>query len=168
MPSGNYHIYIHNIVEQRKPTVPNPPSKGGSGNGSGTVPNPPSGSGSSVPSRVPSFVPGSQVFNTLKRFQSAKGLTLPPVAIGVAIQVVKSAEQAITTMNDYVSKQTGDYTSKLAWDNAMQTQKNVLHPVSSTIQAYLTREEWERRDKAVAEERSLLGDTAINTLTKGV
>lgn len=164
--ASNYHIYIHNVVENRKPTVPNPPSDGG-GSGSGTIPTPPSGGGSTPP-RMPGWVPGSQVVNTARRFQTAKGLALANVAIGVAIQAVKMTEQAITTMNDYVTKQTGDYASKLAWDNAMQTQKNVLHPVSSSIQAYLTREDWERRDKAVAEERSLLGDTALNTLTKGV
>lgn len=166
--SKSYHIYIHNDKGRRSPTKPNPPSQGG-GNGSGTVPNPPSqGGGGGTPPRVPGWVPGSRVVNTANRLSNARGLALANAIVATTILVVKATEQAITSANDYVSAQTGDYTAKLGWDNAMQTQKNVLHPVSSTIQAYLTRETWERRDKALAEERSLLGDTALNTLTKGV
>lgn len=163
---ADYHIYIHdktggNASDPKGKTVPKSPSvaKGD------TSPN----GGDKYPT-VSRYVPGSEIINAVSRFGNALNGSgsLAFSALSLAILVAKTVEKCGTAVNDYVATQTGDYSSKLSWDNAMQDMNNLFHPVSSSINAFLTQERYERSDKAKAEERSLFGDAQLNTLTKGV
>ncbi len=162
MAGKSYHIYIHNETQPsggggKKPTVPN---------GGGKKPTKPNGEGWRSAWRLPGFVPGSGVVNTA--LKAIRGGMTPYGAIAAVVATVKTAEQVVTTMNSIVAPLTGDYAFQMGWDNLMQMQNNVLHPVSSSVRAILQTEKWEAQRAKKAEERSLLGDTALNTLTKEV
>ena len=168
--NSSYYIYIKNIKQENKKTTPKSPSDYGGdsdkGNG-GTKPTPPNEGGGK---RVPSFVPYSSQMNAVGKLFSNGTSAFVKASISVAIlaKTLQIAEQTTTAINNYVSVQTGDYSSKLKWDNLDRGIKNVIHPISSSINALLTQEAWERSNMAKDEQRTLLGDTQINTLTKGV
>ena len=168
--NSSYYIYIKNVKQENKKTTPKAPSDYGGdsdkGNG-GTKPTPPNEGGGK---RVPSFVPYSSQLNSVGRLFSSGTSAFVKASISIAIltKTLQIAEQTTTAINNYVSVQTGDYSSKLKWDNLDRGIKNVIHPISSSINAFLTQEAWERSNMAKDEQRTLLGDTQINTLTKGV
>lgn len=162
---ADYHIYIHDKTGEsasspKGKTVP----KATTERKSDTAP-----SDNATP-MVSRLVPGSNAINAVIRLGNAvKGSgSLAFASLSLAILVAKTVEKCGTAVNDYVATQTGDYSSKLSWDNTMQDINNMLHPVSSSINAFLAQERYERSDKAKAEERSLFGDAQLNTLTKGV
>lgn len=164
--NGNYHIYIHQTKEVIHKRVATNKISFGSGNGN-TKPSSPRGSGKS--SRIPSSIPGSGVANSV--LQLVKNGASVGGVIGVAIAVVKAtehAQKAVGKLAEQTASQTGDYTWTTWWNNMATTQHNVMHPLSSFFQAQQTEANWARANKKVEEQRSLLGDTAINTLTKGV
>lgn len=168
--NSSYYIYIKNIKQENRKTTPKAPSDygGDSDKGGGTKPTPPNdGDGRN---RVPSYVPYSSQMNTVGRLFS-KGTSCfakASIALGILVKTLKIAEQTTTAINNYVSVQTGDYSSKLKWDNIDRTIQNVTNPISSSVGAFLAQEAWERSDLAKDEQRTLLGDTQLNTLTKGV
>lgn len=162
---ADYHIYIHDKTGEsasspKGKTVPKSPTE----KKSDTAP-----TSDTLPT-ISRYVPGSNAINAVIRFSNAaKGSgSLAFSALSLAILVAKTVEKCGTAVNDYVATQTGDYSSKLTWDNTMQDINNMFHPVSSSINAFLAQERYERSDKAKAEERSLFGDAQLNTLTKGV
>lgn len=168
--NSSYYIYIKNVKQENKKTTPKAPTDYGGdsdkGDG-GTKPTPPNDGGGK---HVPSFVPYSSQMNTVGRlFSSGTGaFAKASITLAILTKTLQIAEQTTTAINNYVSVQTGDYSSKLQWDNLDRSIKNVIHPISSSINALLTREAWERSNLAKDEQRTLLGDTQINTLTKGV
>lgn len=169
--NSSYYIYIKNIKQENRKTTPKAPSDyGGDSNkgDGGTKPKPPNDGDDRE--RVPSYVPYSRQMNTVGRLFSSgtSGFSKATIALAIIIKTLKIAEQTTTAINNYVSVQTGDYTSKLKWDNIDRTIKNVTSPISSSVGAFLAQEAWERSDLAKDEQRTLLGDTQINTLTKGV
>lgn len=164
--NGNYHIYIHQTKEVvHKHVTTQKISLGGGGKGTRS-----SGFGSSSKNKkIPSQVPGASIGNTImsvaKNGWSAAGV------IGIAVAVVKATEQAqkcVGKLAEQTASYTGDYTWTTWWNNMAQTQHNILHPISSYIKAQTTEASWAKASKKTDEQRTLLGDTAINTLTKGV
>lgn len=92
-------------------------------------------------------------------------------AVAAAIAMAKATEQAqkaVAKLAEETASATGDYTWSTWWNNMATTQHNIMHPISSYISAQQTQASWARADRATDEQRTLLGDTAINTLTKGV
>lgn len=164
MAGKSYHIYIHNETQPsgggKKPTVPDKPDGGGK---KPTVPDKPGGG--KIPT-IPGVVPGSGVVNTAIRM--INGNMGAYGAIAAVVAAVRTAEQVVTAMNNVVAPLTGDYSFQMGWDNFMQMQNNVFHPISSSVNAVLQTEKWEAQRAKKAEERTLLGDTALNTLTKEV
>lgn len=163
--AGNksYHIYIHNEGNGggKKPTTP---ENGGGKEDGGKKPTKPGRPWRST--YVPSIVPGSRVINVALR--AYRGSMTPYGVLAATITAVKTAEQVVTTMNNIVAPLTGDYVMQMAWSNAMQMQNNILNPISSSVRAMLQTEKWEVARAKQDENRTLLGDTALNTLTKEV
>lgn len=168
--NSSYYIYIKNVKQENKKTTPKAPTDYGGdsdkGDG-GTKPTPPNDGGGK---RVPSFVPYSSQMNTVGRLFSSgtSGFAKASIALAIIVKTLQIAEQTTTAINNYVSVQTGDYSSKLKWDNLDMGIRNAISPITSSIRAFLTQEAWERSNLAKDEQRTLLGDTQINTLTKGV
>lgn len=176
--NGNYHIYIHQTKEiihkkvvTQKPSSFSAPTSGG-GN---TTPRAPSGSGDEEGgglNYVPRQVPGAGVYNGAIRI--AKGFSSGASAGGVIaaiVAIVKATEacqKAAGKMNDYVATATGDYTRSIWHSNLASGHSVLMHPISSTWQAGQTEASWYRANQRIEEQRALLGDSAINTLTKGV
>lgn len=173
--NGNYHIYIHQTKEiVHKKVVVGKPSSFGTGTGRGnTEPSSPSGEddGGNL-HQIPSQVPGSAIYNGAVRLSKASsaGAKVGGI-IGIIVAVAKAteaAQKAAGKMNDYVASATGDYTHAIWYSNLANGQHILFHPISSTISAQQTEAQWYRANQRIEEQRSLLGDSAINTLTKGV
>lgn len=164
--NGNYHIYIHQTKEVIHKHV-TAQKVSSSGNGGGTKS---SGVGGSKKiKRIPSQVPGSRIANTVIGIVN-KGWTAGGV-IGAVIAIAKATEFAQKSsgkLAEQTATLTGDYTYTTFHNNMAQTQHNILHPLSSSYKAQLVEASWLMASKRTDEQRSLLGDTAINTLTKGV
>ena len=113
--NSSYYIYIKNVKQENKKTTPKAPSDYGGdsdkGNG-GTKPTPPNEGGGK---RVPSFVPYSSQMNAVGRLFSSGVSAFAKASISIAIltKTLQIAEQTTTAINNYVSVQTGDYSSKL-------------------------------------------------------
>lgn len=164
--NGNYHIYIHQTKEIIHKKVVTNKISFGSGKG-GTKPSGIRGSDKS--SRIPSQVPGSGIANSVLSI-AKNGMSVGGV-IGVAIAVAKATEQAqkaVGKLAEQTASQTGDYTWSTWWNNMSNAQHNVMHPFSAWLKAQQTDASWARANKKAEEQRSLLGDTALNTVTKGV
>ena len=137
--NSSYYIYIKNVKQENKKTTPKAPSDYGGdsdkGNG-GTKPTPPNDGGGK---RIPSYVPHSSQMNAVGRLFSSGTNAFAKASIAVAIlaKTLQIAEQTTTAINNYVVVQTGDYSSKLQWDNLDRGIKNVIHPISSSINASL-------------------------------
>ena len=169
MAQGDYHIYIHQTKEiiHKRVTAQKPSQMGVSKTGGSNTR--PREAESTSKKYFPSQVPGSSVANSILRV-SRNGASIGGV-IGVAVAAAKATEQAqkaIGKMNDYTAAYTGDYSFSIAYQNYAQYQHNIMHPISGYIRSELTQSSWARANRKVEEQRSLLGDTAINTLTKGV
>lgn len=165
--NGNYHIYIHQTKEiiKKKVIVQEPSSFCGHGR----CPAAPKDLINVDTARFPSSIPGSSVANSILSVQR-NGVSLAGT-IGVAVAIAKATEQVQKVagkMNDLVATATGDYSYATYYSNLAQYQHNLFHPVSSLLSAQQTQAEWARNARRTEETRSLLGDTAINTLTKGV
>lgn len=170
---SNYHIYIHQtktIIRKRVVTVKTSEFGGGGG---GNVPRAPSDGGDgNNPRTIPSQVPGASIYNGAVRLAKAEsaGAAVGGI-IGIVIAVAKAAEaaqKAAGKMNDYVASATGDYSHALWYSNLGAGQRAVMHPFSTLWGAGQTEASWYRANQRTEEQRSLLGDSAINTLTKGV
>lgn len=164
--NGDYHIYIHQTKEIIHKKVTANKISFGSGRGGTRVSNI-RGDGKSA--RVPSQIPGASVANSV--LSLAKGGASVGGVIGVAIAVAKATEQAQKTVGkiaERTASQTGDYTWSTWWNNLANAQHNIMHPVSSLIRAQQTEASWAKANKKADEQRSLLGDTALATITKGV
>lgn len=160
----NYHIYIHQTKEtvDKKVIVHKIIGRPG---GTPTDPSSPGGGGFSVPSQIP----GSGIANSIIRL-ARNGATAASV-MGVAVAVVKATEQAQKTVGklaEQTASASGDYSWSIWWNNMATEQHNIFHPVSSWWNAQQTEASWARANKKVDEQRTLLGDAALNTLTKGV
>lgn len=164
--NGDYHIYIHQTKEIIHKKVTANKVSFGSGRSGTKVSNVKSdGKSASIPSQIPGAGVANSVLKLAKSGASAGGV------IGIAIAVAKATEQAQKTVAKIAEKtasQTGDYTWSTWWNNLANAQHNIMHPISSLLQAQQTEANWARANQKAEEQRSLLGDTAINTLTKGV
>lgn len=163
----NYHIYIHQTKEiiRKKVIVHQVTGKPG---GTPTDPSSP-GEGGGGGFSVPSQIPGSGIANTVIRM-SKSGVTASGV-IALAVAVVKATEQAQKTVGklaEQTASASGDYSWSIWWNNLANEQHNLFHPFSAWIGAQQTEASWARANKKVDEQRTLLGDAALNTLTKGV
>lgn len=167
--NGNYHIYIHQTKEiiHKKVSAQSPTQFGKSrAGGSATAPKE---VGDSSFKRFPSQLPFSNVANSVLSV-TRNGASVGGV-IGILVAAAKATEQVQKVagkMNDLVATATGDYSYAVRYSNLAQYQHNLFHPVSSLLTSQMTQAEWARNNKRIDETRSLLGDTAINTLTKGV
>lgn len=161
--NGNYHIYIHQTKEViQKKTVTHKFSSGS---------RPTSTKGFSKKKsnlNIPSNISASSLVSVAKSAVSGSKFG---IAVAIVCAVAKATEQAQKTVGklaEQTASQTGDYTWSMWWNNMATQQHNVLHPVTSLLQAQQNEASWARANKKVEEQRSLLGDTTINTLTKGV
>lgn len=174
--NGNYHIYIHQtreVIHRKVVTVK--PSGFGSTNpsGGGSLPKAPSGEDDGgSPKQIPSQVPGASIYNGVVRLAKAQSTgAMVGGVIGVIIAVAKAAEaaqKAAGKMNDYTASATGDYSHAIWYGNLAAGQHAIMHPFSTLWSAQQTEASWYRANQRAEEQRSLLGDSAINTLTKGV
>jgi hypothetical protein len=165
---GNYHIYIHND-KGSNPSKPTTPRKVNSPAKSGKTTAKPIRIDDEGTKSVPSAVPFSSAINTAIKLGSKYGTAGAVVGVALAVaEVVKTANETTVKLNNYVANQTGDYTQSMAWSNYANQQHNLFHPISSTWNAILKEQEWAKANERTEQTRTLLGDSAINTLTKGV
>lgn len=165
---GNYHIYIHN-EKGSNPSKPTTPRKVSAPAKTGKTTAKAIRVDDGDEKSVPSFVPFSSAINTAIKLGSKYGTagTIVGVALAVA-EVTKVANQTTVKLNNYIASQTGDYTQSMAWSNYATEQHNLFHPISATWNAVLREQEWAKANTRTEQTRTLLGDSAINTLTKGV
>lgn len=166
--NGNYHIYIHQTKEVIHKHTTAQKASNGSGSGN-TIPRSVYNNDRQNKVHIPSQVPGASIANNIISM-STEGASVGGV-IGVVIAVAKATEQAqkaVAKLAEETASASGDYTWSTWWNNMATTQHNIMHPISSYISAQQMQASWARADRATDEQRTLLGDTAINTLTKGV
>lgn len=160
--NGDYHIYIHQTKEIIHKKVVSHKINGGS---SGT-------STKGFSSKEDNFdVPNLSSKGLMSIAKSALKGSKFGAAVAVVCAIAKATEQAQKTVGKLVEQtasQTGDYSWSVQYNNMAQVQHNIFHPISSTLKAQQIEANWARANQKAEEQRSLLGDTAINTLTKGV
>ena len=160
--NGNYHIYIHQTKEIIHKKVVTHKVAGGSG-GTSTKGFSNKGNNFNIPN-----ISSQGLMGVAKSAISGSKFG---VAVAVVCAVAKATEQAQKTVGKLVEQtasQTGDYSWSVQYNNMARVQHNIFHPISSTLQAQQIEANWARANQKTEEQRSLLGDTAINTLTKGV
>lgn len=162
--NNSYYIYIRQQKEViHKHVWSQKPSGVGGGNGHVKPRN------TSTFSKVPSAVPGSNAINSILDIVK-NGASVASIAkAGIAVaKTTQKVQETVSKINNYVASQSGDYSFAMQWDDWAQTQKNIMHPVSGYVNSFFQKEAWAKENQRVSEQRTLLGDTAINTLTKGV
>lgn len=166
--NNNYHIYIHQtktIEHIHKHTVTHKFTGGGGGGSKPTAPSFGGGDGEfNLPNNItPSAV--TKVMGSYAKYGYGGAIVTAIVAVAKATEkACKAAEK----MSNLTSTMTGDYTYSIWWSNIMTGVNNTLHPVTALISAQQTEASWARANRKVEEQRTLLGDATINTLTKGV
>lgn len=164
--NGNYHIYIHQtkeVIHKHVHTqkISSSGKETGGTRSSGV-------SGEKDLKRIPSQIPGSSLGNAIISGVKKGGVG---GTIGIVVAVAKAVEQAQKAcgkLAEQTASATGDYTFTTTYNNMAQTQHNIMHPLTSYIKAQETEASWLRASRRTEEQRSLLGDSALNTLTKGV
>lgn len=160
--NGNYHIYIHQTKEIIKKKVITHKFVGSS-NGTST---------DGFSSKEKDFnIPNISSKGLMGVAKAAISGSKFGVAVAVVCAIAKATEQAqkaVGKLVEQTASATGDYSWSIEYNNMATIQHNIFHPISSTFQAQQTEANWARANKRAEEQRSLLGDTAINTLTKGV
>ena len=165
--NNSYYIYIRQQKEViHKHVWSQKPNGGGGGGGNGGKTKPKS---SSNFTRVPSFIPGASAINSVLRIidngSSVAGAT---AMLTLGYKTAKTVMSTVQKMTNYVASQSGDYALSMQWDDWTASINNAMHPISAMVSNYMQQEKWAKANQRVSEQRTLLGDTAINTLTKGV
>lgn len=161
--NGDYHIYIHQTKEIiHKKVVTHKVSGGSSGTSTKGF------SSDEKTANLPTNLSPSGLVGIAK--SAIRGSKFG-VAVAVVCAIAKATEQAQKTVGKLVEQtasQTGDYSWSVQYNNMATIQHNIFHPISSTLKAQQIEANWAMANQKAEEQRSLLGDTAINTLTKGV
>ena len=151
---ADYNIYIHTI------------GGGSSDSGSKTTPvsfnsESPTKSWTSVAQKGISIAsnPDSLVSSGIGAFAKA----IPAIAIAYA--AIKLTDKAITTVNSFVTTETGDYRFTVGYENFKTNIRTVLTPFSSSLSALKSVQNMRIEDMKRSQQRELLGDSVINSLT---
>lgn len=97
----------------------------------------------------------------IQRGVSAIAKAVPWIAVVYA--VIKIGEKIIDTATDYTSMETGDYRSKVDFQNFKANVRRFFMPFSSSINAFRNEREYAIQDEKKRESRILLGDSVINS-----
>lgn len=161
----DYNVYIHAIGTgngQSNPTVPW--SQRESGDGTSQTSSQSGGGGVGIARaiiRASSYAqnPDSVISQSLSNVAKA----FPIVAAAYA--VIKVGESIIDNAIEFVEIETGDYRNGVAWKNFKTNMNIVLHPASSSLQAFKIERQWSRENQRARLSRDLLGDSVINSYT---
>jgi len=171
---ADYHVYIHYVAtgggnsSSSSATKPTKPSKqkvsvGKTGKGK-TIPSAPSSSGgtSSSSTRVPSYVPNSNIANTvLDIMENGFSVTNAIGVLKIAYQAFELGNKATGVIAQYSSSRSGDYAFYDEWQNFNTALNNIKNPISAAVNAYMTRLNWTENERKQQEQRELYGDAEI-------
>lgn len=153
----DYNIYIHDKTSsQSKPTQPR---KGG-------------GTNTTAQKQTSGGTTASGGFS-LKALKSGLGNKMPVMGkVGIALYVVKKAAdiavKAITMVEPFVTRETGDYRFKVRFGNGLTIANNIFNPFGTLYNELTVQQQNRLFNKRQEEERLLLGDSFINSNNRKV
>ena len=143
----DYNIYIHDRTsEQRKPTQPRV-----------------SGSTNTSASKQASTSDSSS-----KEVATGAGIAKFGKAAIVAYAAFKVAEKVHDTILPFVTRETGDYRYSVAYNNVRQTISNIINPVGYLLRRETFRQEMRITNYRQEQERLLVGDAYVNSISRKV
>ena len=155
---ADYNIYIHNVNGFNAPVNPVKAWQSEENGGSQTkawVTSGSSESGDGNKNNPPQFNVANAISSVAKSH--------PVLAAALAVVVI--TDKIITTVEPFVSRDTGDYRFGVWYSNAKNAVVSVLKPISSTVQQLRMQQETYHLNKTAKYERLLLGDVFYNSNT---
>lgn len=158
----DYNIYIHNVNGFNAPTGNIKAWQSSDDGGSQTKAWITSGSQDSNSNNESK---GTPPFNVGK---AALNMAKSHPVLAAAIAVVVIADKIITTVEPFVSRDTGDYRFGIWYNNAKNGFMTVLKPISTVIENMRMQQEIYHTNKKNEQERLLLGDAYLNRNSQGI
>lgn len=147
----DYNIYIHDRTSQNKPTQAR--TTGGSFTTSKTSETQQT-SGFSIGSMV-----SSQKFAKFGKFG---------IAIAVVAAAVKIGDSVVSTIEPFVTRETGDYRFSVAYNNVKSMISAVTNPFQTALSTLTNIQETRLFNQRQEQQRLLIGDSVVNSLTRKV
>jgi len=152
---NDYNIYIHSVTSDAGEANPTKPKKD---KDSKTKPK--------TAKRIAKGIgyisnPDSLISEGIGIAMKSASKAVPAVAVAYA--VLKVADKATTTVQQFQVISTGDYSGQIAYSNFKQSIKNIITPFSTTMNILMAQHQARIEQLKINQQISLLGESVINT-----